>query len=142
MELCHHAEEMAQEILTILTTTTTATTTTSTTTTSTTTGATAMGSRKEVSILLLGDFNSEPHESTVRSILCSEKKKDDDSSSSKLWHYQTAYSLPLNQDKPIENDDSLYTTWKYDVIIFFYASHSSSTATTSGDDNGKEGEDG
>ena len=106
MELCHHAEEMAQEILTILTTTTT----TTTTTTSTTTGATAMGSRKEVSILLLGDFNSEPHESTVRSILCSEKKKDDDSSSSKLWHYQTAYSLPPNQDKPIENDDSLYTT--------------------------------
>jgi mRNA deadenylase 3'-5' endonuclease subunit Ccr4 len=108
-----------------------------------------MGSRKEVSILLLGDFNSEPHESTVRSILCSEKK-DDDSSSSKLWHYQSAYSLPPNQDKPIENDDSLYTTWKIRregeikriIDYIFYTSHSSSTATTSGDDNGEEGEDG
>jgi mRNA deadenylase 3'-5' endonuclease subunit Ccr4 len=127
MELRHRAEEMAQEIL-----------------------ATTMGSRKEVSILLLGDFNSEPHESTVRSILCSEKK-DDDSSSSKLWHYQSAYSLPPNQEKPIENENSLYTTWKIRregeikrIIdyIFYASSHSSSTATTSGDDNGGEGEDG
>jgi len=130
MELRYRAEKMAQEILT-------------------TTTAATMGGRKEVSVLLLGDFNSEPHESAVRGIMCSEKK-DDDSSSGKSWQYQSAYPLPNQEDIPtIENNDSLYTTWKIRregeikriIDYIFHASHSSST-TSDDDKNGKEGEDG
>lgn len=128
MELHYRAEKMAQEILT------------------TTTVAT-MGESKEVSILLLGDFNSEPHESIVQSIMGSEKK-DNDSIGSKSWQYQSAYSLPPNQDGLIENNDSLYTTWKIRregetkriIDYIFYTSHSSSSTTaTSDDDNGEDG---
>ncbi len=62
--------------------------------------------RKDVGILIVGDFNSEPHESSVRCIL---SREEECTGRAKSWPFQSAYPL-LETDPSREN--SLYTTWK------------------------------
>mmetsp|Transcript_18057 Transcript_18057/g.41077 ORF Transcript_18057/g.41077 Transcript_18057/m.41077 type:complete len:148 (-) Transcript_18057:593-1036(-) len=54
----------------------------------------------DVTILMLGDFNSEPSDPSVKSIL-SQKEGEEGSST---WGFQTTY--------PLETETNLYTTWK------------------------------
>ena len=79
---------------------------------------------KDVSVLIVGDFNSEPSEASVRSILSQEEYNDN----AKSWKFQSAY--PLHEIGP-SPEHYLYTTWKTRkdgntrriIDYIFHASH-------------------
>lgn len=90
---------------------------------------------KDVGILILGDFNSEPADESVTCILSQEESKN--SYNKKSWKFQSAYPLP---GKDSEDDNSLFTSWKTRkdgtirriIDYIFHASHEKDIAVEDG----------
>ncbi|KAL3817605.1 hypothetical protein ACHAXA_006494 [Cyclostephanos tholiformis] len=81
--------------------------------------------RSDVGILIVGDFNSESNDTSVRCILSQEGR----STNCAKWLFQSAYPL---QDTDSSRENSLYTSWKIRgdeisrriIDYIFYASRS------------------
>jgi len=79
---------------------------------------------KDVSILMVGDFNSEPMDTSISSILSQEECNG----YKKSWKFQSAYPLHENDSSP---ENSMFTTWKTRkdgtirriIDYIFHASH-------------------
>ena len=69
---------------------------------------------KDVSVLILGDFNAEPSDSSVQSILRRNKRNDVvDENIDARWEFQSAYPLEMQKNiMDIIPENNLFTTWK------------------------------